>query len=122
MQDQIKDIDRLLDIQEFSNLILEHTANVDEQEFYNNRLLQLALLKMLENIGEAAYQLSRKTRSEFSELEWDKMIAARHVYVHDYFKVDWTRIWVSLNTIDFKDIIQKTDDVIKILKTRFFIQ
>jgi uncharacterized protein with HEPN domain len=119
MQDQIKDIDRLLDIQEFSNLILEHMANIEEQQFYNSRLLQFALLKMLENIGEAAYQISRATRAEFTVMEWDKMIGARHVYVHDYFKVDWTKIWVSLNTIDFKEISGKAEGIIKILKRRF---
>ena len=33
MQDQIKDIDRLLDMREFSNLILENLAKIGEEEF-----------------------------------------------------------------------------------------
>lgn len=119
MQEQLRDIDRLLDIQEFSNLILTHISKVNEEDFFNDSLMRFGLLKMLENIGEAAYQISRATRSEFPDLEWDKMISARHVYVHDYFKIDWTKIWISLNTIDFKEIIKNSGEIIGILKSRF---
>jgi len=79
------------------------------------------MLKMLETIGEAAYQISRTTKAEFASLEWNKMIGARHVYVHDYFKIDWNKIWASLNSIDFENIIQETNDIITALKSRFFI-
>ena len=119
MQEQIRDLDRLLDMQEFSNLILTNFENIEEEDFYNDKVLQFGLLKMLENIGEAASKISRATRSEFTELEWDKMISARHVYVHDYFKIDWEKIWVSLNTIDFKAIIKVTSNIIETLKNRY---
>lgn len=91
MHDQIKDIDRLLDIQEYANLIIENRENISEEDFYNSRVNQFGLLKMLETIGEAAYQISRATRAEFTNLEWEKMIKARHVYVHDYSEIDWKR-------------------------------
>ena len=95
---------------------------ISENEFYENSIIQLGLLKMLENIGEAAYQISRATKSEFTSLELDKIIAARHVYVHDYFKIDWIKIWVSLNTIDFYFLIEETGKIIDIFKKRLSIE
>lgn len=77
---------------------------------------------MMENIGEAAYQISRATKAECTALEWDKIINARHVYVHDYYKIDWAKIWTSLNTIDFEFIIKETGEMITILRSRFSIK
>lgn len=122
MLDQSRDIDRLSDMKEFSKLIVNHLATVDEAEFSQNDLTRYGLLKMMENIGEAAYQISRGTKAEFANLEWEKIIGARHVYVHDYYKIDWAKIWVSLRTIDFTFIISETENIIGILKKRFSIE
>lgn len=118
MQDQIKDLDRLLDIQEFSAFVLEHRPE-NEKVFIDNKVLRLGILKALENIGEAANQISRQSQSEFKQLDWKTMIAARHVYVHDYFKIDWIKVWESINTIDFEGIINNSGEIIAILKSRF---
>lgn len=121
MQDQIKDIDRLSDMKDFSKLVLVYLPAIDEKEFAQNDLARFGLLKMMENIGEDAYQISRATKSEFTHIEWDKIIGARHVYVHDYYKIDWAKIWTSLNTIEFEAIINETDNLIGVLKNRFSI-
>lgn len=74
--------------------------------FHQDKVVQYALLKALENIGEAARQISRSTRTEFDSLEWDKMISVRHVYVHEYFQIDRIKLWQSINTIDFTGMIK----------------
>lgn len=122
MQNQLEDIDRLSDIREYAQLVLDELPLVTEDEFYNRRPVQLGFLKMLETIGEAAYKISRATKAEFPALEWEKMIAARHVYVHDYYKIDWTKVWVSLNGIDFGTIIEEATLIINELKKRFSVQ
>lgn len=118
MQDQIKDLDRLLDIQEFATFIVTYKP-LEKDEFVNNKVIQLALLKALENIGEAANQISKATQSEFNQLEWRSMIAARHVYVHDYFKIDWEKIWWSIETINFGVIISSAEEIVATLKKRY---
>ena len=67
MQEQIKDLDRLLDIQESCEFILKHRPDKKET-FFEERILQLAILKTLENIGEAANQISKTTRSNSKPL------------------------------------------------------
>lgn len=118
MQSQIKDLDRLLDIQEFSEFVLNHRPE-SENVFKIDQVLKYAILKALENIGEAANQISKQTKEEFNQLDWKSMIAARHVYVHDYFKIDWTKVWEGINTIDFDDIISGAEEIIQTLKKRF---
>jgi uncharacterized protein with HEPN domain len=118
MQEQIRDLDRLLDIQEFSAFVLKYRPS-DERELTENKLLQLGILKALENIGEAANQVSKETQSEFNQVDWKGMIAARHVYAHHYFKIDWEKIWESINTINFEELIEDAEEIINILKKRF---
>lgn len=115
----IRDIDRLSDIEEAALFILKYTTGVSESDFYTNELLRWALLKTLENIGEAARQVSEDTKQEFSGLEWQQMISVRHFYVHQYFDVEWTAIWKTLQTVDFRQISSTAGEIITILKNRY---
>jgi len=47
-----------------------------------------ALVKAIEIIGEAAYQLSLEARAEVPGLPWDKIIGMRHRLVHAYFDIN----------------------------------
>ena len=54
---------------------------------------QDAVLRNFSVIGEAANRLSAETRQAHPEVAWDGAIGLRHVVVHDYFKLDLSRIW-----------------------------
>src|SRR5205823_8195641 len=53
---------------------------------------QDAVLRNFSVIGEAANRLSAETRHAHPEVAWDGAIGLRHVVVHDYFKLDLSRI------------------------------
>lgn len=65
-----------------------------------DRKLVLALVKDVEIIGEAAFQLSQETRSKFPEIPWDDIVAMRHRLVHAYFDINLDILW---NTVQ-KDL------------------
>jgi uncharacterized protein with HEPN domain len=121
MQSQIKDIDRLMDIHEFASLIIEQVEMITEKEFNNNEVLRWALLKWLENIGEASYQLSRETTLEFDKPDWRSIINARHFYVHQYFDIRWSTVWKTLNTVDYTALRVYANEIAQTLKTRYSI-
>ena len=121
MQRQIDDIDRLLDVEGFASLILEQLTGLSENDFNENEVLRWAILKWLENIGEAVNQLSEETRREFNQLDWRSIINARHFYVHHYFNIKWSRIWKSLQTIDFIEMRNYASETAKKLKERYSI-
>ena len=117
MKGKIRDIDRLLDIIEQCNFILKYT-NIEENDFYRNEVLKLAVMKSLEIIGEAVTQLSAETKVFYSELEWRQMVRARNFYVHEYFNIQWSLVWISLKKeIDFEKIKNYCDHIIAQIKT-----
>ena len=110
-------LDRLDDIIKQVDFIKKYT-NVDEDLFYRDEVLKLAILKSLEIIGEAANQVTRDVRSKYPDIEWEKMITARNYYVHEYFAVDWTWVWASATkNIDFEKIKNYCSDIIEQIKT-----
>ncbi|HEU0016716.1 MAG TPA: HepT-like ribonuclease domain-containing protein [Longimicrobium sp.] len=57
---------------------------------------QYGVSKALELIGEAASRVSLEFRAAHPELPWKKIIGMRNVLVHDYQRVDWVRIWTTV--------------------------
>ncbi len=78
----------LEEIKEFCRKVLDFTTHVSYEEFSNDEKLQLAVIKLIENIGEAAKRLSDQTRAEFPTVDWKKAMAMRDRLAHDYMDVD----------------------------------
>lgn len=58
-----------------------------------DRQLVLSLVKDVEIIGEAAYQLSQETRESLPEIPWEDIIGMRHRLVHAYFDINLDILW-----------------------------
>jgi uncharacterized protein with HEPN domain len=59
----------------------------------SDRKLVLALVKSIEIIGEAAYQVSQATRDQLPDIPWDDIIGMRHRLVHAYFDINLDILW-----------------------------
>ena len=64
-----------------------------------DRKLVLALVKAVEIIGEAAYQISQTTRDQLSNIPWDDIIGMRHRLVHAYFGTDAKIVWETATAL-----------------------
>jgi uncharacterized protein with HEPN domain len=64
-----------------------------EAEFKRNRVLQLALERLVQNIGEAAARLSPQARERLPHVPWHDVVGMRNRLVHDYTHVDVLRVW-----------------------------
>ncbi|MCW5733072.1 MAG: DUF86 domain-containing protein [Enhydrobacter sp.] len=60
--------------------------------FLRERLIQDAVIRNLEIIGEAAGRLSTPTRG-LSEAPWKKVVAFRNRLIHGYWSVDFMLVW-----------------------------
>jgi uncharacterized protein with HEPN domain len=58
------------------------------QTFVNERMLQDAILRKLEVVGQAVKNLSEATKSCKSEVPWKRIAAMRDKLSHDYFGVN----------------------------------
>ena len=51
--------------------------------------LTLALIRLLEIIGEAAKSVSAETREQYPDIPWKEIGGTRDRLIHGYFDVDW---------------------------------
>jgi len=94
----------LHDIADSISAIEEYTAAIAEGDFYSNRLVQDAVVRRLEIIGEAAKNIGEDFRSKYPEIPWKKIAGMRDIIAHGYFGVKPERIWdiVSHNLPELK--------------------
>jgi uncharacterized protein with HEPN domain len=59
----------------------------------HDRKLTLALVKDIEIIGEAAYQVSEAVRGQLPDIPWEDIIGMRHRLVHAYFDINLDILW-----------------------------
>jgi len=63
------------------------------QDLDRERLLVLALVKAIEIVGEAAYQVTEDTRAELADIPWEDIVGMRHRLVHAYFDINLDILW-----------------------------
>ncbi len=72
---------------------IELTHNQQRQALNDNRLLSLALTRLLEIIGEAACRVSPAYRAVHPEIPWAQMISLRNRLIHGYDAIDFDILW-----------------------------
>ena len=86
----------LQDILTWADHIAAHLNGVDYEEFQESLLLQHAVTKCVENIGEAAMRAARLDpflRTGHPDFKVDMAYRARNVAAHGYFDVDFDVVW-----------------------------
>ena len=58
--------------------------------------LVLALMKSVENIGEAASKVSPGFRSAHADVPWERIIGMRHRLIHAYFDINRGILWQTI--------------------------
>jgi uncharacterized protein with HEPN domain len=83
----------LLDILLAARRASEFVAGLTWEGFVASDLHQHAVARTLEIIGEAAGRVSQDTRDAHPEIPWPQMIGMRHRLIHEYFRVDVSTVW-----------------------------
>jgi uncharacterized protein with HEPN domain len=73
--------------------IEEYTKDISEDKFCSDRLIQDAVVRRLEIIGEAAKNVDTDFRNRYPQIPWKKIAGMRDIVAHEYFGVRLDRIW-----------------------------
>ena len=80
------------------------------QRFDEDRMLQLAEVRLLEIVGEAAKRLSDELRQRYPEVAWRQISRTRDRLSQGYFDVDLDIVWAILST-DLPALITQLEEI-----------
>lgn len=86
--------DRLLlqDMLESIREVIETTPS-SRADYDADKFVRSHLLRHIQIIGEAAWHISPLVKARHPQVPWRPIAGMRHVLVHDYFEVNWARVY-----------------------------
>ena len=106
-----EDEERLQHMLEAAQEALSFAVGRSRSDLDIDRMLTLALVKEIEIIGEAAYQMAEISRSEVPGIRWPAIINMRHRLVHDYQEINLTVLWKTLQE-DLPPLIESMEAIV----------
>jgi uncharacterized protein with HEPN domain len=76
--------------------IRKYVRGVDKKDFSKNELLQDAIIRNFEVIGEASKKISPDFKKINFEIPWKEIAGMRDKLIHDYLGVDIEVIWKTI--------------------------
>jgi uncharacterized protein with HEPN domain len=76
-----------------------------------DRMLNLALVKLLEIVGEAASRVGSDEQARHTQIPWQQLIGLRNRLVHGYDQVDLDILWQIL-THDLPPLVEELERIV----------
>ena len=111
MQPSNREAAYLWDMLQAAQRIQEFTAGLSYEGYLDSILIQSAVERQLEIVGEASRRMSEEFRQEHPEIPWSGIIAQRNVIAHQYEDIRQERIW-SVVTEDIPVLISQLEPLI----------
>ena len=84
------------DIIESIDIIFTYISDKTDFEFSKDMMLQDAVIRRFEIIGEASSKISETLKNENPTLQWRLMKEMRNKLIHEYFGVSATTIYSTI--------------------------
>lgn len=107
----MKDIVYIKHIRDAIELILEYTKDLKKSSFNSKDMIQDAVIRRIEIIGEAVKNISMKFKEKYSDIPWKIIAGMRDKLIHGYFNVDVERVW-NVVIKDIPNIKKKIEEII----------
>lgn len=100
---------RLLHMLEHAREAVAFAAKRNREDLDADRLLNLALVRLLEIVGEAAARVTTETRGQLPDVPWAEITGLRNRVVHGYDRVDFDVVWATV-TSDLPPLVVQLED------------
>jgi uncharacterized protein with HEPN domain len=108
---KIDDPTRLHHIIDAGKETMSLIQNLDRNSFEENRVLVLAVTRLVEIIGEASAKISSDTKTKYPQIPWQAMVGMRNRIVHAYFDIDLNILWQTI-TEDLPPLIAELEKIL----------
>jgi uncharacterized protein with HEPN domain len=88
----------LWDMREAARLVTKFLYKANFTSFESDKMLQSAVERQLEIIGEAAHRVTPDFQEAHPEIPWRSIIGLRNILIHEYGEVRVDRIWLIVST------------------------
>ncbi len=91
-----RDTKFLTHILESTQFILKWTEGINFEKFVQDEVLQNAVIRKLEIIGEASTKISTPFKDRHLNFPWREMKAMRNKLIHEYEGVNLRTVWLTI--------------------------
>lgn len=99
---------RISHMLDYSREALELSKGRSREDLDTDRTIELALVRLIEIIGEAASRVSEEARDSKPEIPWSQIVSLRNRLIHGYDSVDLDILWEIIQG-DLPDLISKLE-------------
>lgn len=83
---------------------------LERPDLDKDRKLNLAIVRLLEIVGEAAARVTSETKEKYPDIPWFEIISLRNRLIHGYDVVDFDILWAVLKD-DMPELISKLKQI-----------
>jgi len=109
---QPRDLASLTDMLEAARLALSFIKDIDKNAFDNNLMVQSAVIRQIEIMGEAAKRLSAGFRESTPHIPWRNIAGMRDLLIHAYDHVDIDEVWNALS-ISIPELLRQIEPFVQ---------
>ena len=106
-----KEFTRLRHMRNYACEASELIKGKGRKDLDSERLLSLALIRLLEMIGEAANRVSPEFQSRHPSIPWSQIIGLRNRLIHGYDALDMDILWQVLRQ-DLPILIEELNGIL----------
>lgn len=106
---------RLMHMRDHAVEAVEMVQGMRRKELDTNRGLNLALVRLIEIVGEAANRISPEIQKKCTSIPWAQIVGLRNRLIHGYDEVDFDILWRIIQD-DLPSLIMELDRLIDSLE------
>lgn len=90
----------------YCELALGFVVGQQRHQLDSNKMLELAVVRAIEIVGEAASKISAEAQAKHPDIPWRAIIGMRNRLVHAYFDINTEVVWQTI-TVELPALLPK---------------